>query len=124
MPNGCDNKAVVVSGGGDGEPVGRGAGRAGRRDGRDEEGGGAGGGGDGEADGRGDGGDAGGGGAGGADTQPRRATGDARSDRGGEQEKVYKHIRGGTIHRCIDISRYFSRDTYRDIIFYNRDFFF
>ena len=25
--------------------------------------------------------------------------------------------RGGTIHRCIDISRYFSRDTYRDIIF-------
>ena len=32
--------------------------------------------------------------------------------------------RGGTIHRCIDISRYFSRDTYRDIIFYNRDFFF
>ena len=32
-------------------------------------------------------------------------------------------IRGGTIHRCIDISRYFSRDTYRDIIFYNRNFF-
>ena len=31
--------------------------------------------------------------------------------------------RGGTIHRCIDISRYFSRDTYRDIIFYNQDFF-
>ena len=24
--------------------------------------------------------------------------------------------RGGTIHRCIDESRYFSRDTYRDII--------
>ena len=32
--------------------------------------------------------------------------------------------KGGTIHRCIDISRYFSRDTYRDIIFYNSDFFF
>ena len=32
--------------------------------------------------------------------------------------------RGGTIHRCIDIWRYFSRDTYRDIIFYNHDFFF
>ena len=32
--------------------------------------------------------------------------------------------RGGTIHRCIDISRYFSRDTYRDIIFYNHNFFF
>ena len=32
--------------------------------------------------------------------------------------------RGGTIHRCIDISRYFSRDTYRDIIFYNHIFFF
>ena len=31
-------------------------------------------------------------------------------------------IRGGTIHRCIDISRYFSRDTYRDIIFYNHNF--
>ena len=31
--------------------------------------------------------------------------------------------RGGTIHRCIDISRYFSLDTYRDIIFYNRNFF-
>ena len=30
--------------------------------------------------------------------------------------------RGGTIHRCIDISRYFSRDTYRDIIFYNHNF--
>ena len=30
--------------------------------------------------------------------------------------------RSGTIHRCIDISRYFSRDTYRDIIFYNRNF--
>ena len=28
------------------------------------------------------------------------------------------------MHRCIDISRYFSRDTYRDIIFYNRNFFF
>ena len=26
--------------------------------------------------------------------------------------------------RCIDISRYFSRDTYRDIIFYNHNFFF
>ena len=33
-------------------------------------------------------------------------------------------VRGGTIHRCIDISRYFSRDTYRDIIFYNHNFFF
>ena len=32
--------------------------------------------------------------------------------------------RGGKIHRCIDISRYFSRDTYRDIIFYNHNFFF
>ena len=32
--------------------------------------------------------------------------------------------RGATIHRCIDISRYFSRDTYRDIIFYNCDFVF
>ena len=31
--------------------------------------------------------------------------------------------RGGTIHRCIDISRYFSRDTYRNIIFYNQNFF-
>ena len=31
--------------------------------------------------------------------------------------------RGGTIHRCIDTSRYFSRDTYRDIIFYNHNFF-
>ena len=31
--------------------------------------------------------------------------------------------RGGTIHRCIDISRYFSRDMYHDIIFYNRDFY-
>ena len=36
----------------------------------------------------------------------------------------YTHLtRGGTIHRCIDISRYFSRDTYRDIIFYNHNFF-
>ena len=25
---------------------------------------------------------------------------------------------GRTIHRCIDISRYFSRDTYRDIFFF------
>ena len=33
------------------------------------------------------------------------------------------YCRGGTIHRCIDISRYFSRDTYRDIIFCNRDLF-
>ena len=32
--------------------------------------------------------------------------------------------RGGTIHRCIDMLRYFSRDTYRDIIFYNPNFFF
>ena len=32
--------------------------------------------------------------------------------------------RGGTIDRCIDISRYFSRNTYRDIIFYNRNFLF
>ena len=32
--------------------------------------------------------------------------------------------RGGTIRRCIDISRYFSRDTYHDIIFYNHNFFF
>ena len=32
--------------------------------------------------------------------------------------------RGGTIHRCFDILRYFSRDTYRDIIFYNLNFFF
>ena len=32
--------------------------------------------------------------------------------------------RGGMIHRCIDISWYFSRDTYRDIIFYNLNFFF
>ena len=34
--------------------------------------------------------------------------------------------RGGTIHRCIDESRYFSRDTYRDTyratIFYNHNF--
>ena len=37
---------------------------------------------------------------------------------------LFVNPRGGTIHRCIDISRYFSRDTYRDIIFYNRDFFF
>ena len=37
---------------------------------------------------------------------------------------ILLHIRGGTIHRCIDISRYFSRDTYRDIIFYKRDFLF
>ena len=32
--------------------------------------------------------------------------------------------RGGTIHQCIDISRYFSSDTYRDIIFYNHNFIF
>ena len=32
--------------------------------------------------------------------------------------------RGGTTQRCIDISRYFSRDTYHDIIFYNCNFFF
>ena len=32
--------------------------------------------------------------------------------------------RGGTIHRCIDISRYFSCDMYRDIIFYNHNFYF
>ena len=32
-------------------------------------------------------------------------------------------IRGGTIHRCIDIAQYFSHDTYRDIIFYDRDFY-
>ena len=32
-------------------------------------------------------------------------------------------IRGGTIHRCIDISRYLSRDTYLDIVFYNRNLF-
>ena len=39
--------------------------------------------------------------------------------------RYYKRrSRGGTIHRCIDISRYFSRDIYRDIIFYNRNFFF
>ena len=31
--------------------------------------------------------------------------------------------RGGKIHQCIKISRYFSRDTYRDIIFYNRNSF-
>ena len=31
--------------------------------------------------------------------------------------------RGGTIHWCIDISRYLSRDTYRDIIFYNHYFY-
>ena len=30
---------------------------------------------------------------------------------------VIAAARGGTIHRRIDISRYFSRDTYRDIIF-------
>ena len=30
-----------------------------------------------------------------------------------------KLLRGGMIHRCIDISRYFSCNTYRDIIFYN-----
>ena len=43
-----------------------------------------------------------------------------------EQENMSKDAmsRGGTIHRCIDISRYFSRDTYRDIIFYNHNFFF
>ena len=39
--------------------------------------------------------------------------------------KLYSIVfRGGTIHRCIDISRYISRDTYRDIIFYNHNFFF
>ena len=27
-------------------------------------------------------------------------------------------VRGGTIHRCIDISRYFSRDTYRNFFFF------
>ena len=31
--------------------------------------------------------------------------------------------RGGTIHRCIDVSQYFSRDMYHDIIFYNQYFF-
>ena len=37
-------------------------------------------------------------------------------------DSVYRSSsRGGTIHRYIDISRYFSRDTYRDIIFYNRN---
>ena len=32
--------------------------------------------------------------------------------------------RGGTINRCIDIciDIYFSRDTYRNIIFYNHNF--
>ena len=32
--------------------------------------------------------------------------------------------RGDTVHRCIDISRYFSRDTYRDIVFLLLQFFF
>ena len=27
----------------------------------------------------------------------------------------------GTIHRCIDVSRYFSRDLYRDTLGKNRD---
>ena len=27
----------------------------------------------------------------------------------------------GTIHRCIDVSRYFSRDLYRDTLCKNRD---
>ena len=40
------------------------------------------------------------------------------------QTSLLRVTRGGTIHRCIDISRYFSRDTYRDIISYNRDFIF
>ena len=39
-------------------------------------------------------------------------------------DRVCACSRGGTIHRCIDISRYFSCDTYRDIIFYNHDLFF
>ena len=30
--------------------------------------------------------------------------------------------RGGTINRCIDISQYFSRDTYRNIIFFYHNF--
>ena len=37
---------------------------------------------------------------------------------------IYIISRGGMIHRCIDALRYFSRDTYRDIIFHNRNFFF
>ena len=44
-----------------------------------------------------------------------------------EQERCHQRsviVMGGTIHRCIDISRYFSRDMYRDIIFYNHNFFF
>ena len=43
-------------------------------------------------------------------------------DNGDTNNIYYVNTRGGTIHRCIDISRYFSRDTYRDIIFYNHDF--
>ena len=33
---------------------------------------------------------------------------------------IHLHViaKGGTIHRCIDISRYFSRDTYRDIMIF------
>ena len=31
--------------------------------------------------------------------------------------------RGGTIHRCINISRYFSRDTYRNIFFLSQFYF-
>ena len=35
---------------------------------------------------------------------------------------TFNVTRGGAILRCIDISRYFSCDTYRDIIFSNRNF--
>ena len=34
------------------------------------------------------------------------------------------NVRVGTIHRCIDISRYLSRDSYRDTLGNNLDFFF
>ena len=36
----------------------------------------------------------------------------------------YVRGRGRTIHRRIDASQHFSRDTYRDIIFYDHYFFF
>ena len=36
---------------------------------------------------------------------------------------VYEECDGGMIHRCIDMSRYFSRDTYRNIFFFFHYFF-
>ena len=39
----------------------------------------------------------------------------------GDRRESTRSRRGGTIHRFIDIWRYFSRNTYRDIISYNHN---